>query len=92
MKFKICTVWKDRLRVTCAVPYTSAEMCPFSSIPDSITFSEDPRGGVARNEQIFNEFCRSRAELQLVAEHDVLVRLRGRENSLHKPVGEEARR
>lgn len=91
-EYNTCTVKKNSLRMSWAATFTSAEICPVYDIPDAVTFSDDPIHAATRNEEIYNTFARSRKELHLVVEHDVLVRLKGRDNALRNHVGEEARR
>ena len=90
-KAKGCTVPSQNVLLSWYSDYDSAECIALSDVPDAVVITAGNSAEIKRNEKIYKDFARSRSELLLNVEHDVLVRIKGKEGSARSRSGEEVR-
>ena len=77
-KVKMFRSNKDHMTMEWVLSYESAKLCVAEDIPDVATFTDDDPEAMANNKELYNNFAQSRPETQLLVEHVVLVRAKGR--------------
>ena len=63
-----------------------------SDIPTSVVISDCCSDAAAENEERYKEFARSRTELMIAVEHDVLVKQNGKRSAIRKHIGDERKK
>lgn len=90
--YKNCRVTSDHLKMSWVVDFKSARPCEKEDVPKAISVSACDPAASEKNRDVYKNFVEEREEMQIVVEHDVLVRLKGKENDVRNHIGVDARK
>jgi len=90
---KGCKVPSQTVHLSWYSDCDSAEQISLSEVPKAVAVTTENSADIKKNENIYKDFARSRSELLLNVEHDVLVRMNGKERGrgTRSRAGEEVR-
>lgn len=89
--YKNCRVSSDDLKVSWVVDFEKARPCDLSDIPRAIIVSAGDENALEKNAKMYEKFVEDREEMQILVQHDVLVRLKGRKEDFRNHIGVETR-
>lgn len=88
---KNCRVSRDNMKMWWVADFKEARPCIIDDIPKAISVSAGDPDASEKNEDMYKSFVEEREEMQILVRHDVLVRLKGKEDDVRNHIGVDAR-